>query len=159
MNRILITLVVGLLFALLGKSQLTKHGNIRFDFWAVKLSQFKETIKIYGALYNPNADTVYILTTSCDGMQYSLQYDSTKFNLTPFLLCNASWPIIAKIPPEGKLDFTAHFKILNKSDEIKLGFDLYEVEKSFDINKTSLKILYRNNKDKNVIWADVHRFE
>ena len=162
MNRVVISLAAGLLFSFSARSQLVKHNNIKFDFWMVKLSQFKETIKIYGTLYNPNADTVYLLTSSCDGMQYSLQYDSTKFNLTPFLVCNASWPIIAKIPPEGKLDFTAHFKNLNKSKEIKLGFDLYEVDKSFYVDSPALRnyqIHHRNIKDRNIIWADVHRFE
>jgi hypothetical protein len=159
MTRILISLTAGLLFSFNGKSQFVKHSNIKFDFRVEKLTEYKETLKVYGTLYNPNKDTVYLLTTSCDGMQYSLQYDSVKFFLAPFMLCNASWPLIAKIPPEDKLDFIAHFKSLGKNNEIKIGFDLFEVEKSFDISNKNLNIFNRNEKDKNIIWADVHRFE
>ena len=162
MNRTFICLAVGLLFSLAGKSQLVKHDNIKFDFRAEKLSKYKETIKIYGTLFNLNKDTVYLLTTSCNGIEYCLQYDSTKFLSQAFLLCNASWPIVAKIPPNDKLEFTAHFKVLDKSNEIKIGFSLYEVEGSFDPNdpKLSLHSVYElNRKHKNIIWADVHRFE
>jgi hypothetical protein len=159
MNRTFICLAVGLLFSLAGKAQFKKHDNIKFDFRVEKLSEYKETIKIYGTLHNPNADTVYLLTLSCDGMQYSLQYDSIKFFLSPMILCNASWPIVAKIPPKGKLDFTAHFKILGKSNEIKLGFDLYELEKWFDKDDPVLDTYFRKKRSKNIIWANVHSFE
>lgn len=162
MNRTFICLAVGLLFSFAGKSQLVKHDNIKFDFRAEKLSKFNETIKIYGTLFNPNKDTVYFLTTSCNGIQYCLRYDSTLFSAEPFILCNASWPIVDKIPPNGKLDFTAHLKALGKVKEIKLGFSLYEVESSFDLNdpKLSLHSVYELNRaHKNIIWAIVHRFE
>jgi len=159
MNRALMCLMVTLLFVSASYGQFAKHNNIKFDFWAVTLSEFEGTIKVYGTLFNPNTDTVYLLTTSCDGMQYGLQFDSSKFTHTPFLLCNASWPVIEKIPPEGKLDFTAHLKNIGINKEIKLGFDLYEVEKSFNINKPGLRIYTRNKDDKNIIWTDLHRFE
>lgn len=162
MNRIITCLAVGLLFSFAGKGQFKKHDNIKFDFRAERLPEFKETIKIYGTLFNPNKDTVYLLTTSCNGIEYCLQYDSTKFQSYPFILCNASWPIVARIPPKNKLEFIAHLKALDKSNEIKLGFSLYEVESSFDPNdpKLTLGNVYElNRRHKNIFWADVHRFE
>lgn len=89
-------------------SQRTKKNakeNMRFDFSAVRINTYKETIEIKATLYNDNADTVYFLSSSCDGEQYSLRFDTAKFVLTPFLNCNSSYPRLMKIAPKEQHDF------------------------------------------------------
>jgi hypothetical protein len=131
--------------------------NIRFDFSAGRINTFQETIEIKASLFNDNIDTVYFLSSTCDGEQYSLRYDTAKFVLTPFMNCNASYPIIIKIPPKGQHDFQAHFRLSRKKTKIKLGFDFYSVDKSFDLTNKNLgdiNIFNRPKDKQTIIWAD-----
>lgn len=129
--------------------------NIRFDFSAGRINTFQETIEIKASLFNDNADTVYFLTSSCYGEQYSLRYDTSKFMLTSFINCNASFPSLMKIAPKGQYDFQAHFICSSKETKIKLGFDFYSVDKSLDMNKITLADIHdRNEKEQTIIWTD-----
>lgn len=135
------------------KAEVTK--NIRFDFIAARINTFKETIEITAALYNDNADTVYFLSSTCDGEQYSLRFDTSTFTLTPLLNCNASFPIRIKIAPKGKYTFTAHFRCSSQETKIKLGFDFYPVGKSVDLKNKHLADIYNRPADKQtIIWAE-----
>ena len=131
--------------------------NIRFDFSAGRINTFKESIEIKATLYNDNADTVYFLSSSCDGEQYSLRYDKAKFVLTPFMNCNGSYPRLMKIAPKGQYDFQAHFRCSSNETKIKLGFDFYSVDKSFDVTNKHLgeiNIFNRPNDEQTIIWTD-----
>lgn len=129
--------------------------NIRFDFSVGRINTFEETIEIKASLFNDNADTVYFLSSSCDGEQYSLRYDTAKFVLHPFMNCNASYPRLMKIAPKGKYDFQAHFRCNSKETKIKLGFDFYSVDKSLDLNKITLADIHgRHEKEQTVLWTD-----
>jgi hypothetical protein len=131
--------------------------NIRFDFTVGRINTFKETIEIKATLFNDNADTVYFLSSSCDGEQYSLRYDTAKFVLTPFINCNASYPRLMKIAPKGQYDFQAHFRCSSKETKIKLGFDFYSVDQSFDLTNKNLgdiNIFNRPKDKQTIIWAD-----
>lgn len=159
MNRIVTCLAVGLLFSLVAKPQLVKHDNIKFDFRATRTKSTDNVAIVYATLYNPNPDTVYFLSTSCDGIQYDLEFDRQQFDNAPGILCNASWPIILKIPPMGKLDFVAGIKILQPADEIKLGFDFRETGSSFDTPEESISLRYHIHRPNNIIWAGTRKFE
>jgi hypothetical protein len=142
------------------KTQGKSKKNIRFDFSASRINTYKETIEIKASLFNDNTDTVYFLSSSCDGAQYSLHYDRTKFVLTPFLNCNVNYPILIKIAPKGQYNFQAHFRCSSKETKIKLGFDFYPVDKSFDLNKISLAGVHgRQEKEQSIIWTDVKTIE
>jgi hypothetical protein len=132
-----------------------KEGNkIRFDFSAKRMNACKEAIEVNASLFNDGSDTVYFLTSTCEGDQYSLRYDTAKFVLTPFENCNASFPQVQKISPAEHYNFKAHFKCSPQETMIKLGFDFYEVEKSFDVKKIALINLHgRPRKDQNILWA------
>ena len=139
------------------KTEIKAKENIRFDFSAGRINTFQETIEIKASLFNDNADTVYFLSYSCDGEQYSLRYDTAKFVLTPFLVCNASYPRLMKIAPKGQYDFQAHFGCSSKETKIKLGFDFYSVNKSFDLtnkNLGNINIFNRPKDMQTIIWAD-----
>jgi hypothetical protein len=137
------------------KVELISNDKIRFDFLAAHINTSKETIEINASLYNDYSDTAYFLSSSCDGEQYSLSYDTTKFSLFPYLLCNISYPIIIKIAPKGHHDFKAHFTCSRTEKKIKLGFDFYSVNSSFDLQKQKdLKIFYRPKDKQTIIWAE-----
>lgn len=131
--------------------------DIRFAIKAGRMNTFKETIEIKAILYNDNIDTVYFLTSTCDGEQYSLRYDTAKFELTPFMNCNASFPSLAKIGPKGQYSFQAHFRCSSNETKIKIGFDFYSVDKTFDLTNKNLGNLNIFNRPKNkqtIVWAD-----
>lgn len=131
--------------------------NIRFDFTAERINTFKETIEIKASLFNDNIDTVCFLSSSCDGEQYSLCYDTAKFVLTPFINCNASYPRLMKIAPKGQYDFQAHFRCSSKETKIKLGFDFYSVDKSLDLTNKKLgeiNIFNRPEDKQTIVWTN-----
>ncbi len=131
--------------------------GIRFAVKAGRINTFKETIEIKATLYNDNIDTAYFLTSTCDGEQYSLRYDTTKFELTPFMNCNASFPRIGKIAPKGQYDFQAHFGCSSSETKIKVGFDFYSVDKSFNLNNRNLgnlNIFNRPLDEQTIIWTE-----
>jgi hypothetical protein len=133
------------------------NENIRFDFTAGRINTFQETIEIKASLFNDNADTVYFLSSTGDGEQYSLRYDTAKFVLTPFAIGNASYPIIIKIAPKDQHGFEAHFRCSSNESKIKLGFDFYSIDKSFDltnINLGDINIFNRPKEKQTIIWAD-----
>jgi hypothetical protein len=133
------------------------NGNIRFEFSVVRINTFQETIEVKASLFNDNADTAYFLSSSCDGEQYSLRYDTAKFVLTPFINCNASYPRLIKIAPKGQHDFQAHFRLSTKETKIKLGFDFYTVDKSYDLKNKNLGEINIFNRPKDlqtIIWAE-----
>ena len=67
--------------------------------------------------------------------------------------------IVMKIPPGGRLDFTAGLKMLSATNEIRLGIYFTEVDRSFPTGVYNTKTNYHKRKKKDIIWADVHRFE
>ncbi len=138
-------------------TEIKAKENIRFDFSVGRINTFQETIEIKASLFNDNEDTVYFLSSSCDGEQYSLLYDTAKFVLTPFMNCNGSFPRLMKIAPKGQYDFQAHFRCSSKETKIKLGFDFYSVDKSFDLSNKNLgdiNIFNRPEHKQTIIWAD-----
>jgi hypothetical protein len=139
------------------KIDIKAKENIRFDFSAVRINTFQETIEIKASLFNDNIDTVYFLSSTCEGEQYSLRYDTSKFVLTPFKNCNASFPKLMKIAPKGQYDFQAHFSCSSKEAKVKLGFDLYSVDESIDLKNKNLgdiNIFNRPKDKQTIIWAD-----
>src|SRR5688572_3060796 len=77
----------------------SQKQGVQFRFTAINDPEFQSLIKVSATLYNSTVDTIYFLSTSCDGRQYSLQYDTLTFDLVPFLQCTVNYPIIDKIPP------------------------------------------------------------
>lgn len=131
------------------------NKNIRFSFSAARINSFKETVEINASLFNNNEDTVYFLSSTCEGIQYSLRYDTSKFVLTPFLNCYFSSPIIIKVLPKGRYDFKAHFRASTKETKIKLGLDFYSVDKSYNLtNKNLGDIFNRQKEEQTIIWAE-----
>jgi hypothetical protein len=136
-----------------------KIENIQFDFSAKQIKSKKNiyvpdgTIEINATLLNNNKDTTYFLSSSGNGDQYCLKYDTSNFNLTPLIVGNASFPVVQRIAPKGHYNFQAHFNSHNNQTKIKLGFDFYLVDKSFDINNKHLTIIKRPQNKQTILWA------
>jgi hypothetical protein len=118
--------------------------KIAFDFSAKKDYKNNGYININATLSNANIDTVYLYTWTDHGKQYSLLYDTTKFDYIPESIDNATYPIFEKIPPGGRLTFTASFLMKKQENKIKLDYDFFRIEKqpdmefrNMDFNKTS----------------------
>ncbi len=105
--------------------------NIRFDFTAALDDSASRTYEIRATLFNDGTDTAYFLSTSCEGESYSLRYDTTRFVLTPRILCNASFPRIIKIAPRGQHDFKTYLRCIGNNSTIRMGFDFYSVDAGF----------------------------
>lgn len=132
-------------------------NNVRLDFTAHKKKDFNDIIEVNAVLFNDNIDTVYFLSSSCFGEQYSIQYDTSKFILNPLTHCQMSIPIIRKIAPKSKHIFQGHFKSVKKETKIKLGFDLYTVNENFILNNRILSEINIHNRpedEQNIIWAE-----
>ena len=158
---------------------ISSNDSIRFDFsakWIVGWDVEREyiiggrimragTIEVNATLYNDNTDTVYFLSGTCDGDQYKLWYDTTRFSLNPFRNCNANFSVITAIPPKGQHHFQAHFKAHLHTTKIKLGFRLYQFDRGYDLSKLNLLDIYvymhsyymsfyRAEMEGKIIWAD-----
>lgn len=136
----------------------TPIKGIRFVAKATAIGDkiLKNTIEIRGSLYNDNIDAVYFPTTTCLGEQYSLRYDTAKFNLVS-IDCNVSYPKLVKISPKAKYDFRILLERKSTESKIRLGFDFYAVDKSFNIKHKSfsnLNIFDRPKNKQTVIWTD-----
>lgn len=131
--------------------------NIRFDFTAERGNVSADIIEIKASLFNDNKDTVYFLSSTCEGEQYSLRTDIAGCGLATLINCNASYPLVVKIAPEGRHDFRANFQCDSNITGIKLGFDFYSIDKSFDLaGKTigEINIFNRPAGEQTIIWAD-----
>ncbi len=132
--------------------------DIRFAVKSCRTDASKDTIGIRATLYNDNTDTVYFLSTSCYGVLYSLRYNTAKFDLSPLVFCNASWPQLNSIAPKGQYPFLVYARLRRKINEqkIKLGFDFYSVDKSVYPTNEKLKSsnFFRPEKQQTIIWAE-----
>jgi hypothetical protein len=141
----------------LDSKQTDSTKRVRFDF-KVNTSgdkKIKDAFGIDGTLYNNTSDTLYFLTTTCDGMQYSLQFDSDKFSLAPTIACNATFGKIEKIAPKSQFHFSANFINKTKEKMIRLGYDFYEVDRIFKLSTNERRNIHnRPLFERNVIWTD-----
>jgi hypothetical protein len=129
--------------------------NIRFEFTVASIDTANKTFEVNAALYNDNIEPIYFLTTTCEGEQYSLQYDTANFELTPFLLCNASFPLLVKIESKAKHNFRAHLRLISNETKIKLGFNINLVGKLFGVTNKNLANIKGGPKDSTILlWAD-----
>jgi len=113
----------------------SKH-EVNFTY---TLSQKRHTIIIDAKLENTGNDSVYFLNISCDGTQYFLRYDTSKYQLSPFIFCNRSYSYATKIPPKGAFYFRARFESKIKEKDIKLGFNFIEIKNFPELSKYHLK--------------------
>lgn len=129
-----------------------------FDFSAQRINTYKETVEILGSIINPGEDTVYFLTTSCDGEQYSLVFDTMLLALTPTLFCNFSMPQIGKIAPKSNFNFMARFHCSSSLSNMKLGFDICLIDKSYTTMRqeewNKIRIFNRPPENQHILWAE-----
>lgn len=135
-------------------------GNVSFDYTATRLDKSNHMIEIKASLVNDNNDTLYFITTSCNGEQYSLVFDTLKYRVEPLVECNAVVPIIKRIPPKGRFTFQAKLKTTALDEKIRLGFDLFKAERGTSFSERSFNEIHNRSVDlKNIIWTDERLIE
>ena len=155
-------LIIGLTFCPFAqnieKKDVAKTENLVFDFSAQRINTYKETVEILGSIINPGEDTVYFLTTSCEGEQYSLVFDTTLLALTPTLFCNFSMPQIGKIAPKSNFNFMARFHCSSFQSKMKLGFDICLIDKSYTTMRREeldkIRKFNRPPENQYILWAE-----
>lgn len=132
--------------------------GIHFNYTASKINSTKGELEVNASIYNEYLDTAFFLSSSCDGIIYSLRYDTTEMDIIPQILCNASFPIILAIPPKEKIDFTFFLGFKKQIYSLKLGIDYYSVDKSFKLKEhpeIDLTEIHSRPKNEQVlIWGD-----
>jgi hypothetical protein len=113
----------------------------------------EDKFKLNCSLLNNNKDTVYLLTRTCDGLIYHLQFDTSRFDLFPLRYCNASFPVIEKLPPDSVLKFDAVISMKGKQKSFRAGFDFIRVPPDFDL-KMDHVVLFRKKQKSRILWAD-----
>lgn len=175
MNKLILCLIVIMLASCSSEKNMNEPGkdvvvpdtinnktkaDMRFNFRTVLTNAMPATFLIHATLYNNHTDTAYFLSTTCEGEQYSLRYDTSKFELTPSIVCNITHPKIIKIAPKEQHSFSTYFRSKNVANNIKLGFDFYAVDRSFKLEDAKqIKIYNRPPEQQNIIWADEKRLQ
>ncbi|HTF04326.1 MAG TPA: hypothetical protein VK826_09875 [Bacteroidia bacterium] len=128
--------------------------NVQFTCSATIWGTVQKWTEVSATLYNNNSDTACFLTSTCDGDQYWLSYDTSKIQLSPMMQCNASYPRLVQIPPHGQYDFKAHFASKTQADSLTLGFYLHLTEKDKDLSALNVsdcsELIRRKH---NLVWA------
>lgn len=135
-------------------------GHISFDYTAIRLDKQKDIIEVKASLVNQLTDTVYYLSTSCNGDQYSLIIDTMKYSVVPLTECAEIVPVLKKIPPMGRYTFNAKLKANTIDEKIRLGFDLFKAEKGTALSGLTFNNIHRRSmNDKNILWTDERLIE
>ena len=133
-------------------------SKVRFEFETEKIDPsefFFASIKINASLINDSEDTVFFLTTTCYGEQYSLQYDTSYFDIINLVFCNVNNPETQSIAPKKKHTFSTYLKNKKDTSVIKLGFDFYQVKRNLDMKEIfTTNIHHRLDENKSIIWYE-----
>ncbi len=139
-------------------NNINSSEGIHFNYFASKINSHKGELEVKATIYSDYLDTAFFLSSSCDGIIYSLRYDTSEMAVIPQILCNASYPIILAIPPKEKIDFTFYFGLKKQITAFKLGLDYFSVDKSFKLKDHSeidlTKVHSRPKNEQVVIWGD-----
>jgi len=143
------------------QSSVGQQDDIEFNY---KLTRLKEKspglVKIDCTLLNNTLDTVYFLTTSCNGYKYSLRFNEQEFELYEMIRCRSSKTFLQELIPGEPLKFVCYLKDIEGNQRTRLGFDLYMIDsKSHFSDSIKYPIFNRMAEDQEVIWGDSVRIE
>ena len=145
--------------------RLRKQKRIRFEISAKEelIPQKQEfgtksfPIEVSGSLINFSNDTVFYLSNFCTPHKSQIEFNQSEFEKRSAGCVGGYWAELFKILPNEKSDFTMNFRREGKQEQIKLGYDLFEVPADFDLSCIKLlNIKYRKRPDnhKNLLWAE-----
>jgi hypothetical protein len=134
-------------------------GPVRFDFTASRLIEQPDIIEVKAWLINDLADTVYYVSTSCNGEQYALEFDTVKYTVIPLMDCDVDTSVVRIIPPLSRHTFEARLRASTKDERIRLGFDFFRTQKGTTVTGMTSDRIYGNDTDNNILWAEERRFE
>ena len=87
----------------------TDSLTFEYDFIYGNSTNFEsETVSC--VLKNESSKPFYFQTWSCNGWELNFDYDTSKFQVYPSILCNVSRPIIKKISANSEFRFVSHLR-------------------------------------------------
>jgi hypothetical protein len=138
-------------------------NKIVFYFSAKKDLKRTGYVNINATLSNANVDTVYLYTWTDHGKQYSLLYDTTAFEYFPGSVSNATYPIVEKIAPGGRLIFSATFLMKKQVNKIRLDYDFFRIEKQPGIDFRNMNFnkvaKFEENRKRTILHATEKEIE
>ncbi|WP_421751034.1 hypothetical protein [Croceimicrobium sp.] len=136
-------------------------NDIDFNYQSTRVAdKSQRLLKVECSLLNNTSDTIYFLTTTCNGYRYSLRYNEQNFELYEMIRCRNSDTYVQELSPGIPLSFVCYLREVEKNVVIKLGFDLYKVESnSLFVDTMRYSIFNRKLEDQEVIWGDSVRID
>lgn len=131
------------------------HHALSFSFRAVD-EGYKDRSSVYiqATLHNTSADTVWYMTTTCDGLEFHFESTGRNWGIHPGGYCTVYRAIKCWIPPGGDTTFLGFVHNFKGKKEITLGFNLIEVEARTPVNLySSGSLVEERAKMKKVLWA------
>ncbi|MFN5983737.1 MAG: hypothetical protein ACK476_10160 [Fluviicola sp.] len=125
--------------------------SLSFEYTVLdQITEKEVTALVICALKNHSSKPFYFHTYSCNDWELNFEYDTSKFQVYPSILCNVSRPIIKKIAPHSEFRFTSHFQRKDSTSELNdLSYFVYPVSPDFetpDLNKVNKleKVVVKN---------------
>jgi hypothetical protein len=132
MKKLFIFITVSLIIA---SFNISSEDKIAFSY--SKIQSFDSTIRFKGNLENLTSDTLYILTTGCNGLAQQVHFNPECFDYVAVYHCNVDQPIIKVVEPKQIINF--HFNLKAKQcfsiDSSSFEIDIYLVENELDLKK------------------------
>lgn len=143
------------------KTNFTEHKGLVFKYELIDTNVFRENsyLKIKCTLTNETDVDVNFLCQSCNGLEYYLVSNPKSYVVMPLMHCNATWPMIVKLPARDSLMFRTQILKLKDSEPLEnIGLDFRIVDKfiPFDTLREHpllVEKIYRaKTEEKNIIW-------
>mgnify|MGYP000660448604 CR=1 FL=1 len=131
-------------------------SNLEFEYKAFE-TDIKDFYTITARIFNDKTDTVYFISSTCNGEADLIEFNTNQCLLMNQVSCYVNSPIILSIPPRSHHRF-GKIRLKKLSETVKLGFNFYEVNKYFKLSTNSLaENLTMTDVEKSIIWAKEKR--
>ncbi len=107
------------------------NTGIEFEYTLGKTRSFGDnfTVEISYTVTNNSDHDFHYLTSSCNGLDYHLVTDLDDYKIFPYIMCNATYPIILPLKKGESLNGKVEILKFKESDQIKqVGLDFIAVD-------------------------------
>lgn len=135
------------------------YGSGEYIEFSYKLTRLNEKspglVRVDCSLLNNTLDTIYFLSTSCNGYKYSLRFNEQEFELYEMIRCRYSETSVQELIPGEPLRFVCYLQEIKRKEKTRLGFDLYTIDsKNHFSDSINYPIFNRMVEEQEVIWGD-----
>ncbi len=130
------------------------ENRVKFDFTATRLDS---TIQIDARIINTGYETIYYVTSSCNGELYSLVIPNDEAQLLKTTDVTCCMLLKKSIIPKGEINFKAYLHNDIELETILMGIDFFEVNSTFKLDSAlavGLNIYDRPTEKERIIWCE-----